>query len=77
MIPFFLRVARLPIPARFAVALLLEWAWNQWQGYKQHDEFNSCATWWGSASMTAIHLFLLWRLVTSVGQPIRKEKVLG
>jgi hypothetical protein len=77
MIPFLLRVAGLAIPTRFAVALLLEWAWNQWQGYKEHDEFNSCATWWGSASMTVIHLFILWGLVTSTRQPRKKEKVLG
>jgi hypothetical protein len=67
MIPFLLRVAGLSIPARLVVALALEWAWNQWQGYKEHDEFNSCATWWGSAGMTAVHLFMLWSLVYNLG----------
>ena len=66
IIPFLLRLTGLPIPIRFLIALALEWAWNQWQGYKEHDEFNSCATWWGSAGMTIIHLFILWRLVYNV-----------
>jgi hypothetical protein len=76
--PFLLRLAGLSIPLRFAVALGLEWAWNQWQGYKAHDEFNSCATWWGSAGMTVIHLFLLWRLYkSSIVEKEKKDKVLG
>ena len=78
LIPFLLRLAGFRIAVRFLIALTLEWAWNQWQGYKEHDEFNSCATWWGSASMTAIHLFILWRLVVNVGvQRKEKEKVLA
>jgi hypothetical protein len=78
MIPFLLRLAGLTIPVRFIVALALEWAWNQWQGYKQHDEFNSCATWWGSATMTLIHLFIIYRLLSHVGiKPIKPERMLG
>jgi alpha-1,3-mannosyltransferase len=72
LIPFLLRLAELSIPARVGIALGLEWAWNQWQGYKQHDEFNSCATWWGSAVMAIIHGFILWRLLCNVG--IRGKK---
>ena len=74
LIPFLLRLAEFSIPLRFGVALALEWAWNQWQGYKEHDEFNSCATWWGSAAMTIIHLFILWRLFVDIGV-LKKEKV--
>jgi hypothetical protein len=60
------------------IAIALEWAWNQWQGYKAHDEFNSCATWWGSAGMTLIHGFILWRLYFNIGiQGKQKGKVLG
>ena len=78
LIPFLLRLAGFRIAVRFLIAIALEWAWNQWQGYKVHDEFNSCATWWGSASMTVIHLFILWRLFLNVGfQRKQEEKVLG
>jgi hypothetical protein len=61
------------------VALGLEWAWNQWQGYKAYDEFNSCATWWGSAGMTVLHLFILWRLYVNIGRDNREKngRVLG
>lgn len=67
------------IPARVGVALALEWAWNQWQGYKSHDEFNSCATWWGSAGMTVVHLFILWRLSMNIRRDNREKntRVLG
>jgi alpha-1,3-mannosyltransferase len=78
LIPFLLRLAGLSIPVRLVVAIALEWAWNQWQGYKQHDEFNSCATWWGSAGMTVIHGFILCRLYHNVGiRGKEKGKVLG
>jgi hypothetical protein len=71
-------LAGFSIVLRIIIAIALEWAWNQWQGYKEHDEFNSCATWWGSASMTAIHLFILWRLFNKVGvKKEEKERVLG
>jgi hypothetical protein len=78
MIPFLLRLSGLSIPLRLGVAIALEWAWNQWQGYKEHDEFNSCATWWGSAGMTVIHGFILWSLFRNAGvQTKEKYKVLG
>ena len=67
LIPFLLRLAGLSILQRVAVAFALEWAWNQWQSYKAHDEFNSCATWWGSAVMTILHLFILWKLYRKTG----------
>ena len=76
LIPFLLRLAGFRIVLCFLISIALEWAWNQWQGYKEHDEFNSCATWWGSSSMTAIHLFILWRLFVNIGfQRKHKEKV--
>jgi hypothetical protein len=78
LIPFLLRLAGLSIPVRVLVALALEWAWNQWQGYKAHDEFNSCATWWGSSGMFAVHIFILWRLWGLNGvQKGEKGRVLG
>jgi len=77
-VPFLLRLAGLSIPLRFVVALVLEFAWNQWQSYKEHDEFNSCATWWGSATMFVVHMFILGRLLYTIGvQRDKKDRVLG
>lgn len=79
LIPFLLRLGGLGLPARVAVALGFEWAWNQWQSYKAHDEFNSCATWWGSAGMVVLHFFVLWRLYGNVGREYKDKngRVLG
>jgi alpha-1,3-mannosyltransferase len=69
-LPWLYMRLRLPAPAVALLVGSIEWAWNQWQSYKDHDWYHSGPVAHVTLVLTALHCALLLLVLVRLPPPV-------